>query len=68
MRSLRSTIGDSLLSPSSRTTSRSTPSCLPAAATVMAMRTAAASRVTLVHGWSGIAISRETGFFAFMRA
>ena len=50
IRSRSSTDGASLSSPASRTTSRSTPSCLPAAATVMAIRTAAASRVTLVHG------------------
>ena len=35
-----------------------------AAATVIAMRTAAASRVALVQGWSGIAITSETGVFA----
>lgn len=38
---------------------RRRPSLRPAAATVMAMRTCALSRPTLVQGWSGIAVTIE---------
>ncbi len=66
-RSTSSTTGSSVSSPLSRTTSRSTPSCSPFAATVIAIRTAAESAAAFVHGWSGIAITNDTGVFASMR-
>jgi len=63
-RSSSTITGASVSSPVSCATSRRTPSALPARHTVMAMRTAAASRVSLVQGWSGTAMTIDTGVLA----
>lgn len=64
-RAANPSVGSSVSSPASATTSRSSPSCEPARAAVIAMRTAALSLVALVHGWSGTAKIREIGALAF---